>query len=46
MGAMNAAQAEHSGWTLSIGNKVFSTTKPFPFGDLPCVHLSLSMILC
>jgi hypothetical protein len=35
MGVVNAAQAESSGWTLKIGNKIFSTAKPFRFNELP-----------
>jgi hypothetical protein len=39
VGLANAAQAEQSGFTLKIGGKVFTTTKPFPFNQLPCVLL-------
>jgi hypothetical protein len=35
MGITNAAQGENTGFTLQIGNKVFSNQKPFPFNALP-----------
>jgi hypothetical protein len=33
----NAVRGQSSGFTLQIGNKVFTNTKPFPFNSLPCV---------
>jgi hypothetical protein len=35
MGITNAAQGENTGFTLQIGYKVFTNTKPFPFNSLP-----------
>jgi hypothetical protein len=37
VGIANATQGEKSGFTLQIGNKVFTNTESFPFNSLPCV---------